>query len=105
MSSEVSEEEIREVMWSLPVNKAPGPDGVFCFWVLFLRILLLSLMVLLGGCEASCCSQIDYQFHCPGFLPLLFVIRIVVAMCFEPSKLSPVLGVLSLLLLRLAVGA
>ncbi|KAL6970211.1 hypothetical protein U1Q18_029914, partial [Sarracenia purpurea var. burkii] len=26
MSREVTEEEIREVMWSLPVNKAPGPD-------------------------------------------------------------------------------
>ncbi|KAL6991661.1 rhamnogalacturonan endolyase [Sarracenia purpurea var. burkii] len=27
MSREVTDEEIREVMWSLPVNKAPGPDG------------------------------------------------------------------------------
>ncbi|KAL6976990.1 hypothetical protein U1Q18_025774 [Sarracenia purpurea var. burkii] len=57
MSREITEEEIRDVMWSLPVNKAPGPNGFSAgFFRASWEIIGLVFFIKLGCC-----------FVCSGF--------------------------------------
>ncbi|KAL6962971.1 hypothetical protein U1Q18_037937 [Sarracenia purpurea var. burkii] len=82
MSKEVTEEEIRSAMWSLPANKAPGPDGSrlsgfalwFCCclaaWIHFQCLIPASAAVAWAG-SAHCCGLVDCWAlrWCSSWLP------------------------------------
>ncbi|KAL6990649.1 hypothetical protein U1Q18_008768 [Sarracenia purpurea var. burkii] len=70
MSREVTNEEIRDVMWSLPRNKAPGPDG-YSAGVEFAAapVCPAAFLFLVADLAASCCRWFGWVFA--GFALLL----------------------------------